>query len=85
MHTVFLLMAIHNDAVLPLSVVAEKYLAMSPRRANEMAAAGTFPIPTFRLRRSQKSPRMVHLQDLANWIDKQRQEAVKQWHRSNDL
>lgn len=85
MQTVFLLMAIHNDVVLPLSIVAEHYLGMSPRRAKEMAAAGTLPIPTFRLVKSQKAPRMVHLQDLADWIDRQRQEAAKQWYRSNDL
>lgn len=82
MQTVFLLMAIHNEVILPLSVVAENYLGMSPRRAKETAAAGTFPMPTFRLLKSQKAPRMVHIQDLADFIDRQREAATRSWKRS---
>lgn len=85
MQTVFLLMAIHNDVVLPLSTVAEKYLGMSPRKAKEMAAAGSLPVASFRLLQSQKSPRLVHLQDLADYIDKKREEANRQWQRSNSF
>ncbi|HGX9884192.1 TPA: pyocin activator PrtN family protein [Klebsiella pneumoniae] len=32
---------------------------------------GEIPIPTFRAAESQKAPRMIHIQDLADHIDAQ--------------
>ncbi|CNK43292.1 Pyocin activator protein PrtN [Yersinia mollaretii] len=75
MNTMFLLMAEFEMAVIPLSVLADKYLSMSPATADKKANAGDMPIPTFRIGNTQKSPRMVHVQDLADFIDEQRRKA----------
>lgn len=53
---------------IPLSLVAEKYLDISPKRADELAAQYKLPFKTYRAG-SQKSPRMVNAQDLARHID----------------
>ncbi|MBG3079290.1 pyocin activator PrtN family protein [Proteus mirabilis] len=39
-------------------------------------------MPTYRLNNSQKSPRMIHVNDLASYIDQQRDEAVIEFNRS---
>ncbi|MEX7537214.1 pyocin activator PrtN family protein [Providencia rettgeri] len=71
MNTVFLLMAEFETSQIPLAVVAEKFLNLTPSYADRQAALGKLPFPTYR-DDSQKAPRMVHISDLAEWIDQQR-------------
>lgn len=71
MNTVFLLMAEFETSQIPLSVVAEKFLNLTASYADRQAALGKLPFPTYR-DDSQKAPRMVHISDLAEWIDHQR-------------
>ncbi|MEI7125440.1 pyocin activator PrtN family protein [Pectobacterium carotovorum] len=78
MNTMFLLMAEFNTATIPLSDIAERYLGMKPVTADRKAGAGDLPIPTFRLGDTQKAPRMVHVKDLADFIDNRRKEAAKE-------
>ncbi|MBG6248354.1 MULTISPECIES: pyocin activator PrtN family protein [Symbiopectobacterium] len=78
MNTMFLLMAEFNTATIPLSDIAERYLGMKPVTADGKAGAGKLPIPTFRIGDSQKAPRMVHVKDLADFIDKRRKEAAEE-------
>ncbi|MCX8596763.1 pyocin activator PrtN family protein [Gilliamella sp. B3486] len=73
MNTVFLLMAEFNTPTIPLSQIAEKYLGMTISTANKKANCGELSIPSFRLDQGQKAPRIVHIQDLADYIDKQRE------------
>lgn len=77
MNTVFLLMAEFETSQIPLSVVAEKFLNLTPSYADRQAALGKLPFPTYR-DDSQKAPRMVHISDLAEWIDQQRNIAKKE-------
>lgn len=77
MNTVFLLMAEFETSQIPLSVVAEKFLNLTPSYADRQAALGKLPFPTYR-DDSQKAPRMVHISDLAEWIDQQRNLAKKE-------
>ncbi|VVT49501.1 hypothetical protein UYSO10_2853 [Kosakonia radicincitans] len=49
-----------------------KYVGMKSATADKKAALGQLPIPTFRAGESQKAPRMIHIQDLADYIVKQR-------------
>ena len=72
MNTMFLLMAEFQTATIALSDVAERYFGMKPSTAENKAAIGQFPVPTFRASDSQKSPRMIHIQDLADHLDRQR-------------
>jgi len=83
MNTIFLLMAEYETPTVPLAEICEKYLGLKPRTAEDKAALGQLPLPTFRLGTSQKSPRLVHLQDLAELIDQKRKEAKKQHEYMN--
>jgi len=78
MNTVFLLMAEFETSTIPLAAVAERYLGMRPSTADKKANCGELPIPTFRIGESQKSPRMIHVTDLAEFIDKRRKEAKEE-------
>ena len=71
MNTMFLLMAEYGSATVPLGQVCEKYFGLKPATAEKRAAMCELPIPTFRAAESQKAPRMIHIQDLANHIDAQ--------------
>ncbi|ODQ06481.1 pyocin activator PrtN family protein [Shigella sp. FC1655] len=76
MNTVFLLLAEYETSQIPLSVVAEKFLSISPSWADKKANLGELPFPTYR--DNQKSGRLVHISDLAEWIDKKREVAKKE-------
>lgn len=81
MNTMFLLMAEYETATVPLSQVCEKYFGMKSATAERKASENRLPIPTFRTAESQKAPRMVHIADLADYIDQQREES-KVVHRA---
>lgn len=81
MNTMFLLMAEFNSATVALSDISEKYFGMKPATAEKKALLGELPIPTFRAAESQKAPRMVHIQDLADHLDKQREKG-RELHQS---
>lgn len=78
--TLFMLMAAHDGGpTVRLDEVAELYFGLSPRTAQARATAGTLPVPAFRA--TQKSPYLVHLLDLAGYIDAQRKEAAERLNR----
>ncbi|MEX5730760.1 MULTISPECIES: pyocin activator PrtN family protein [Providencia] len=81
MNTMFLLMSELETSQIPLAIVAEKYLNLTPAYADKKAALGELPFITYRDESSQKSPRMVHIADLAEWIDKQRNIAKKEFDK----
>ncbi|CDH28834.1 conserved hypothetical protein [Xenorhabdus bovienii str. Jollieti] len=81
MNTAFLLMAEFETSQIPLSDIAERYFKMSPGTAERKANEGKLGIPTYKLNDSQKSPRIVHVNDLAAYIDKQREQASKELER----
>lgn len=81
MNTMFLLMAEFETSQVPLASVAEKYLNLTPAYADKKAALGELPFLTYRDGNSQKSPRMVDVRDLAEWIDKRRSEAKKEFNK----
>ncbi|MDR0219491.1 MAG: pyocin activator PrtN family protein [Enterobacteriaceae bacterium] len=81
MNTALLLMAEFGTSQIPLSDMAERYLKMTPGTAERKANEGKLSLPTYKLADSQKSPRIVHVNDLAEYIDKQREIAVKEVER----
>lgn len=82
MNTAFLLMAQYEKTALPLSDISEVYFGLSPEEANRRAKLNRLPVPTFQMASSQKSPRLVHVEDLAKHIDTQRTAARKEWEKS---
>ncbi|MBI6550125.1 pyocin activator PrtN family protein [Xenorhabdus lircayensis] len=81
MNTALLLMAEFETSQIPLSDIAVRYLKMSPGTAERKANEGKLDIPTYKLNNSQKSPRIVHVNDLAAYIDQQRARAVQELER----
>ncbi|WP_168386188.1 pyocin activator PrtN family protein [Erwinia amylovora] len=78
MNTVFLLMAEFETSTIPLAAIAERYLGMRPSTADKKANCGELPLASFRIGAGQKSPRIVHITDLAEFIDKRRKEAKEE-------
>ncbi len=80
MKTLMMLMLRHDgQAMLPADVVCKEYFApltlpVFLRKVN----AGDIALPLVKMERSQKGARLVHLQDLAEYIDRQRADALKE-------
>ncbi len=80
LNTAFLLMAQYNGkAIIPLADVCRDYFShLTPEKLVRKVMAGQIPLPIMHTERSQKGARGVHLQDLADCLDKRRAEAVKE-------
>jgi hypothetical protein len=79
MKTAYLLMAEFETPLIPLVLVAEKYLMMSERKAKGLASVQKLPFPVLRGSESQKSGWFVHVEDLSNYLDDQREKAKRTW------
>lgn len=78
MNAVFLLMAEFGQTDIPLETVAARYLGMEERVARAKAGRGELPFPAYRAG-SQKAPWLVRVTDLAEWLERERASAVKDW------
>ncbi len=77
--TAFLLMAQYNGAaVIPLEAVCRDYFSHLTAEKLLRLLAGQIALPVVRIENSQKAARGVHLNDLAAYIDKQREMALKE-------
>ena len=79
MNTVFLLMAEYNSTDIPLESVASKYLGIERREAYNRAARQSLPFPAYRPGGTQKSPWVVRITDLAEYLDTARAAAQRDW------
>lgn len=80
--TELLLMAAHRSPTVRLEDICQKYLNIGMSQARVLASRNMLGIPTFRLNASQKSPIMVSLAQLAEYIDKQAETATEDWTQS---
>lgn len=78
MNTLFLLMAQYNGkAVIPIDVVCRDYLNITVEKFKLKRFRGEIDIPLMRLgTQSQKAALGIHLNDLAEYIDRQRELAA---------
>ena len=76
MNTYFALMAELQKGFVPLESICADYLGMDYKTALRLASTQQLPVPVFKAG-SQKSPWLVSLHDLAEHIDKRREEAKK--------
>ncbi|WP_318466557.1 pyocin activator PrtN family protein [Photobacterium leiognathi] len=67
-----------NQILVPLSSVCEEFLGVNYRVARRQYAKNRLLIPIVRLSNSQKAPLLVHLEDLACFIELQRSRAKYQ-------
>jgi hypothetical protein len=82
LNTAFLLMAQYNGkAIIPLVDVCRDYFShLTPEKLMRKVMTGQIPLPIVHIERSQKSAKGVHLQDLADYLDKRRYEALKDFN-----
>lgn len=78
--TLFLLMAQYNaKTVVPLDQVCKDFFGhLTVEKLLRKALRGDIALPIVRIETSQKAQRGVHLVDLAAYIDKQRNAALKE-------
>ncbi|MDO6586927.1 pyocin activator PrtN family protein [Salipiger sp. 1_MG-2023] len=76
MNTFFVLMAKYGpEVMIPSEIVARDWFGVEKSKFNEKVRNGEIPLPVMRMEDSQKSPRGVHILDLAEYLDKRREEA----------
>jgi hypothetical protein len=80
MNTLFLLMAQYSgQAVIPLSQVCTDYMGLTVEKFKSKCLSGEIEIPITRLgANSQKATLGIHIQDLAEYIDRQRTKATEE-------
>lgn len=80
MNTLFLLMAQYDgQAVIPLDRVCADYMHLTVEKFKRKQLDGEIDIPVVRLgANSQKAALGIHLRDLADYIDSQREKALKE-------
>lgn len=65
-----------------LEEVCDEFLLLSYSTALRKARLNELPFPTLRLGDSQKSPRMVNIDDLAEFVDDTSRVARSEWKRA---
>ena len=83
MNTKFALLARFESPTVELKQVSQEFFGITPRTAEQRAKACDFPVPTFKLRDSERSPSLIKIEDLAVYIDKCHEEAKQAWHSVN--
>lgn len=80
MNTLFLLMAQYDGrAVIPIDRVCADYMHLTVEKFKRKRLEGEIDIPVVRLGAdSQKAALGIHLKDLAEYIDRQRDKAAKE-------
>ncbi|WP_024690324.1 MULTISPECIES: pyocin activator PrtN family protein [Pseudomonas syringae group] len=80
MNTLFLLMAQYDGrAVIPIDRVCADYMQLTVEKFKRKRLEGEIDIPVVRLGAdSQKAALGIHLRDLADYIDRQRDKAAKE-------
>lgn len=87
MNTFFLLMAQYNSQVIiPLERVCRDYFThLTIDMFQRKVLAGQIKIPITRLESSQKSAKGVHINDLAKYLEDQRELAIKECNQLNRI
>ena len=77
--TFFILMSQYNCAIVPLKLVSRDYFGhLTEEKLLRKVLSGDISLPITRIEASQKAARGVHIADLADYIDKQREAALKE-------
>lgn len=87
MNTAFVLMAQYNGkAIISIEQVCTDYFThLTPEMFQRKVLSGQIKIPITRLEGSQKSAKGIHIADLADYIEKQRSDALKEYAQLNGI
>ena len=83
MNMTFALLARFNNPVVPLKEVCQEFFGITPKTAEQKAKAGTLPVPTFKMRDSERAPTLVNISDLGEFLELRYQQGREQWDRVN--
>lgn len=79
MKTEYLLLAeTGGNPTMELDQIAERYLGITPSAAKRKARYRELPFPAFRSG-NKNAPWLVHVSDLAKWLDSLHAEAKQAW------
>ncbi|MCA7945627.1 pyocin activator PrtN family protein [Burkholderia vietnamiensis] len=80
MKTAFFLLAQYDgQVVVPVDLVCRNYFShLTPEQFVRKVSAGDIALPLVRMEGSKKSAKGVHVEDLAEYIDRRRAAAVKE-------
>lgn len=81
LNTAFLLMAQYNGkAIIPLEDIRRDFFShLTLQKMLRKLGSGDIALPVVRIENSQKCAKGIHLQDLANYLDKRRADALKEY------
>lgn len=72
-----------NRVLIGVEEIAEDYLNVAYKTALKKAGEQSLPFPVFRMGEGMKSPYVVHIDDLAQYIDQQVKIARAEWKLLN--
>lgn len=83
LNTAFLLMAQYNGkAIIPVDEVRRDFFShLTLPKFLRKLSSGDIALPLMRIETSQKCAKGVHLQDLADYLDKRRQVAQREFYQ----
>lgn len=76
-----LLQQFNHRVLIPVVEIAEPYLNLARRTALNRAKTHSLPFPCLKIGDSQKSPVVVHLNDLVKYIDQKISEERSIWQK----
>nr|WP_229648360.1 pyocin activator PrtN family protein [Vibrio sp. 10N.261.54.E10]MCC4892225.1 pyocin activator PrtN family protein [Vibrio sp. F13] len=79
----FALLARFESPTVELKAVSQEFFGILPKTAEQKAKAYDFPVPTFKLRDSERSPTLIRVEDLAMYIEKRYELAKTDWQSVN--
>lgn len=72
--------------IIPLDDVCRHFFPhLSVEKLSRKATSGEILIPIVRVEDSQKAAKGVHIQDLADYLDRRRDKAIKEFKQINGL
>lgn len=72
MKTALMLLVQFEKPLIPLDDIAEEYFGLNPEQARRKLKAGQLGIKAIQLTPSIRSPWLIHVNDLADYIDQTR-------------
>ncbi len=78
MNTNFALLARFESPTVELKQVCQEFFGITPKTAGQRAKTCDFPVPTFKLRESERSPMLIKIEVLAAF-DRKHEEAKRDW------
>ncbi|MDO6426199.1 pyocin activator PrtN family protein [Thalassotalea sp. 1_MG-2023] len=83
MNMTFALLARFNTPAVPLKDICQEFLGITYKTAEQKAKACDLPFPTFKTRDSERSPTLVNVSDLGDFLNQQYSQARKEWESVN--